>query len=106
MKPILCDYMEKEDYGDLRERNGIEKGIERGREEGIKRGREEGIKRGRGEGIKRGREEGIKRGREEGIEGSVKLLRDCGIPDSEIVMKIMNQYNLTLDKAQSYLRFI
>ena len=33
LKPILCDYMEKEDYGDLRERNGIEKG----REEGIKR---------------------------------------------------------------------
>ena len=78
MKPILCDYMEKEDYGDLRERNGIEKGREEGREEGI----------------------------EKGIEGSVKLLRDCGIPDSEIVMKIMNQYNLTLDKAQSYLRFI
>ena len=82
MKPILCDYMEKEDYGDLRERNGIEKGIERGREEGIKRGREEGI------------------------EGSVKLLRDCGIPDSEIVMKIMNQYNLTLEKAQSYVHNI
>ena len=78
LKPILCDYMEKEDYGDLRERNGIEKGREEGREEGI----------------------------EKGIEGSVKLLRDCGIPDSEIVMKIMNQYNLTLDKAQSYLRFI
>ena len=56
LKPDLSEYMEREDYGDLRERNGIEKGIE----------------------------------------GSVKLLRDCGIPDSEIVMKIMNQYNLTL----------
>ena len=64
--------------------------------------KDEGIAIGRSEGISIGRNEGISIGRSEGIRGTVDLLREFGISDSQIVEKIAEKYKLSADEANSY----
>lgn len=49
-------------------------------------------------------EEYREEGREEGIYGTVEILRDIGISDTEIISKLMNQYGLDRETAENYLR--
>ena len=60
--------------------------------------REEGREEGRAEGIEEGRAEGI----EEGIVGAVQILRDLNVADHCITEKIMQQFHLSKEKAESY----
>lgn len=59
----------------------------------------EGIKEGRKEGIREGREEG----RREGIRGTVAVLKELGIPNSTILIKIQKEYNLSPEDSRKYL---
>ena len=47
---------------------------------------------------KKGRGEGLR----QGIEGAVQMLRSQGNPDEQIIEMIMQQYDLTLETAKSY----
>ena len=42
------------------------------------------------------------KGRAEGITASVELLRDAGVDDKTIVIKIMKKFNLTQAEAEKY----
>lgn len=54
--------------------------------------------------IKReGIEEGIKKGMDAGIRGTVSILKNLGIPQQMILMKIQEQYGLSLEAAEKYL---
>lgn len=54
--------------------------------------------------IKReGIEEGIKEGMDAGIRGTVSILKNLGIPQQMILMKIQEQYGLSLEAAEKYL---
>ncbi len=58
---------------------------------------------GRKEGRREGRREGIKEGLEIGINGTVEILRSTGMDDESIITKISEQYNLSYEKANTYL---
>ena len=59
---------------------------------------EKGFEKGFGE----GKEEGFGEGLDKGIIGCVKLLRKNGMSDPEIVSEIMEEYQLTQEKAEEY----
>ena len=63
-------------YGELREREG--------RQEGIQAGRQEGIQAGRQEGIQEGRQEGIQEGRQRGQLGTIEKFLQAGVEWSTI----------------------
>lgn len=48
--------------------------------------------------------EGRKEGRKEGIQGTIKILRNFNHQDSEVKRTIMEQYSLTEDEAEEYLK--
>lgn len=47
-------------------------------------------------------EKGFEKGLDKGIIGCVKLLRKNGVSDPEIVSEIMEEYQLTQEKAEEY----
>ena len=49
------------------------------------------------------KEEGRAEGKIEGISGTVKILRDMNVSESEIIQKICKQYNLTKEEAKKYM---
>ena len=54
--------------------------------------------------LKKGMKEGIKEGMKKGIQGTVAALRDFGHADAEIKTAIMNNYSLTQEEAERYLK--
>ena len=55
-----------------------------------------------------GFEEGVQEGRREGIEigeinATIKLCREFGFEEDKIMMKLINEFNLTEEKAKEYL---
>ena len=51
-----------------------------------------------------GREEGIEIGKEEGrARGIVEIGYDIGMPEEDILLKLQNKLNITMEKAQEYL---
>lgn len=48
-------------------------------------------------------EKGIEQGIEQGILGMIAALRDFSIPDSAILQKLQEKYNLTPKEAEQYM---
>ena len=67
---------------------------------GLKEGLEQGLERGRAE----GREEGREEGRVEGILATIEAYREMGLPDSEILNRIVKKFSLTKQEATAYLK--
>ena len=67
-------------------------------EELIEEGRQEGRLEGRQEGIQKGRQEG----RLEGINISIKLCRQFGLSDEQIIEQIATEYHLSKKEAAKY----
>ena len=57
------------------------------------------LKQGLKEGLERGRAEG----REEGILATIEAYREMGLPDSEILNRIVKKFSLTEQEATAYL---
>lgn len=55
------------------------------------------------EGRAEGKIEGKQEGRIEGISGTVNILKDMDISETEIIQKICKQYNLTEEEAKKYM---
>ena len=76
---------------------------EEGREEGLKKGREEGLKKG----LKKGREKGLAEGKEkerkQNIKSAVKMMRQFGLPDSEIYKHISENFGISEELLTSYI---
>ena len=53
-------------------------------------------------GIQKGRLEGIQKGRLEGIQISVRLCRQFGLSDEQIVEQIATEYHLSKKEAAKY----
>lgn len=49
------------------------------------------------------KKEGIEQGIEQGIKGTVSILKNLGIPKQTILIKIQEQYNLSLEDSKKYL---
>ena len=84
-------YMTLQDYLDCEIKRGVEKGIADALAEGIAEGRAEGIAEGRAE------------GRAEAIATAVKMFRGMNVPEEQILVQLVKNYNLTEEKAKSYL---
>ncbi len=55
-------------------------------------------------GIKKGIEKGIKKGIEKGkVYGMVSAYRDLGVPENEILKKVQEKFQLSLEEAKEYL---
>lgn len=52
--------------------------------------------------IDESRQEGLEQGLEQGIRGMVSTLKELNIPDSVIVEKLCDKFELTEDKAKEY----
>ena len=52
---------------------------------------------------KEGIKEGIEQGRKQGIEGTVSILKNLGVPEQTILVKIQEQYNLSPEASEKYL---
>ncbi len=74
----------------------FEKGVAKGREEGKAEGIEEGIDKGKAE----GKLEGI----EEGIRKLVESLREFGVDEKEIRVKVISKYGLREEELDKYLK--
>ena len=80
----------------------VEKRAKKELQKGIQKGRLEGIQKGRLEGIQKGRLEGIQKGRLEGIQISVRLCRQFGLSDEQIVEQIATEYHLSKKEAAKH----
>ena len=76
-------YMTLQDYLDCEIKRGVEKGIADALAEGIAEGRAEG--------------------RAEAIATAVKMFRGMNVPEEQILVQLVKNYNLTEEKAKSYL---
>ena len=74
----------------------FEKGVAKGREEGKAEGIEEGIAKDKAE----GKLEGI----EEGIRKLVESLREFGVDEKEIRVKVISKYGLREEELDRYLK--
>ena len=77
----------------------LELGLKRGHAEGW----EEGHEKGRAEGREEGRAEGREEGRAEGILATIEAYREMGLPDSEILNRIVKKFSLAKQEATAYL---
>ena len=65
---------------------------------------EENIEKGIKKGIEKGIEKGIKKGIEKGkVYGMVSAYRDLGVPENEILKKVQEKFQLSLEEAKEYL---
>lgn len=55
------------------------------------------------QGLEQGLEQGIEQGMEQGIKGTVSILKNLGIPQQTILIKIQEQYNLSLEDSKKFL---
>ena len=69
----------------------------------IKRGVEKGIADALAEGIADALAEGRAEGRAEAIATAVKMFRGMNVPEEQILVQLVKNYNLTEEKAKSYL---
>ena len=102
------DYMNTILKEQLAREEGFEEGVQEGRREGIEIGEQRGIEIGEQRGIEIGEQRGRKEGRKEGIEigeinATIKLCREFGFEEDKIMMKLINDFNLTEEKAKEYL---
>ncbi len=67
-------------------------------QKGIQKGRLEG----RLEGIQKGRLEGIQEGRLEGVNISIRLCRQFGLSDEQIIEQIATEYHLSKKEVAKY----
>ena len=90
------DYMNTILKEQLAREEGFEEGVQEGRREGIEIGQQRGIEIGE----QRGKKEGIEKGE---INATIKLCREFGFEEDKIMMKLINEFNLTEEKAKEYL---
>ena len=62
-----------------------------------------GLKEGLEQGLERGRAEGREEGRAEGILATIEAYREMGLPDSEILNRIVKKFSLAKQEATAYL---
>ena len=72
----------------------MEELVEEGRQEGIQKG----IQKGRLEGIQEGRLEGIQKG----IQVTIKLYRQLGLSNEEIIKQLSVEYEIPQSEAAKY----
>ena len=56
------------------------------------------------EGMEKGMEKGIEKGMEKGIRGTVSILKNLGVPYQTILKKIQEEYNLSPEASQKYVK--
>ena len=76
----------------------MEELVEEGIQKGIQKGRLEGIQEGRLEGIQEGRLEGIQKG----IQITIKLYRQLGLSNEEIIKQIASEYEIPQSEAAKH----
>ena len=99
-KGILADYLRKkgsEVVNMLMSEYNYEQDIEVQREEAYEEGKKSGLAEGRLEGEKLGREEGE-------IVGTIRTCRDFNITSEEILEKLMENFSLTREQAEVYMK--
>ena len=84
----MCEIMEKI----------VEKRAQKARQAGIQEGRLEGIQ----EGIQTGIQKGIQEGRLEGIQISIRLCRQFGLSNEQIIEQIASEYEISKKEAAKY----